>query len=34
MNLESPGKSGTAYEVSMSLRKHGLLDGPIKSDWK
>ena len=34
LDLILDGKSGTDYEVQMQLKKHPLLGGPIKSDWK
>jgi len=34
LDLVMPGKSSHSYEIKMELKKHNLLGGPIKSDWK
>ena len=33
-DLTLKGSSGKSYEVKMELKKHPLLNAPIKSDWK
>ena len=33
-DLTFPGSPDNSYEIRMELKKHNLLGGPIKSDWK
>ncbi|MFH0944075.1 MAG: hypothetical protein V2A76_02655 [Planctomycetota bacterium] len=33
-DLTFPGSPNNSYEIKMELKKHDLLGGPIKSDWK